>query len=166
MDIHSQNTIRLNLGAGHKHVEGYLNVDLCDDPEPDIKSDVKKLALPDGYADEIMAIHLFEHLYRWEAPEALREWRRVLKLGGLLVLEMPDLAKCVRNIANDCNERLGIWGLFGDPGYKNPLMVHKWAWGERELKSVLRENGFNRVRFKPPQFHKKDRDLRVEAIAE
>jgi hypothetical protein len=45
-----------------------------------------------------MAIHLFEHFYRWECERVLAEWRRLLKPRGRLVLELPDLHKCCLNI--------------------------------------------------------------------
>src|SRR5689334_8513520 len=61
--------IRLNLGSGGMPLPGYLNVDQAaerDGYKPDIVSDVLDLDLPDAYADEIMAIHLFEHIYIWD----------------------------------------------------------------------------------------------------
>jgi len=164
MDVHSQ-PVRLNLGAGKHRLDGYLSVDLAADPPPDIQADVRALPLPDDYADEILAIHLFEHLYRWEAPAALVEWRRVLKPKGLLVLEMPDIVKCCRSVLAREHPRYGMWGLFGDPRYENPLMCHRWAWSEEELRVELVAAGFSSVRFREPKFHKPSRDMRVEAKA-
>src|SRR5690348_3401520 len=68
MDLHPTAAIRLNLGAGRRRLDGYINVDLAPEPPPDIQADARALPLPDAYADEILAIHLLEHLYRWEAP--------------------------------------------------------------------------------------------------
>lgn len=155
-------SIKLNLGAGGQVLEGWVSVDLVG--EPDIRSDVRKLPLPDGYADEIQAIHVFEHLYRWEALDTLIEWHRVLKPGGRLALEMPDLLKCCANILGGGNDRAGLWGLYGDPQYLEPLMVHKWAYSPAELANLMREAGFAKPKLKPVQFHKKYRDMRLEGV--
>lgn len=159
--VHPEQAIRLNLGAGHKRMEGWISVDLAG--EPDVRSDVLKLPFEDNYADEIMAIHLFEHLYRWDVDAALAEWLRVLKPGGKLVLELPDLIKCCRNVLTIEDERMGLWGLYGDPGYREPLMVHKFGYTPKMLRALLEKAGFQKVREKTPQFHKPARDMRLEA---
>lgn len=163
MGVHPGEAVRLNLGAGGKPLDGWISVDLAG--EPDVRADVLALPFPDGYADEVMAIHLLEHLYRWDAPAALAEWRRVLKPGGLLILELPDLIKACRNVLTNPDVRMGVWGLFGDPGYREPLMVHRWGWTSTELAAELRAAGFRKVREREPQFHKKGRDMRLEARA-
>lgn len=155
--------VRLNIGAGNKRIEGWLSIDLAGDP--DIVADVKALPLPDEYADEAMAIHVLEHIYRWDVPATLSEWRRVLKPGALMVIEVPDLLKCCRNVLAGAGERMGIWGLMGDPGYCEPLMTHKWAWSAEELAQELRAAGFAKIKVREPHFHKKGRDMRVEARA-
>lgn len=163
MELHQESPVRLNIGAGGKRIEGWLSIDLAGDP--DIVADVRELPLPDGYADEAMAIHVLEHLYRWDAPAALAEWRRVLKPGGMLAIEVPDLHKCCRNVLASSDVRLGVWGLMGDPGYRDPLMVHKWVWSVDELTQELKAAGFTKVRVREPLFHKKARDMRIEARA-
>jgi predicted SAM-dependent methyltransferase len=61
----------------------------------------------DGSVDEILSVHLIEHLARWDAPFGLGEWVRVLRPGGRLVIECPNLlAACaellqVPEAAND-----------------------------------------------------------------
>ncbi|UHQ21892.1 methyltransferase domain-containing protein [Lysobacter sp. 5GHs7-4] len=155
--------MRLNLGAGHKKIQGWTSVDLTG--EPDVRADVLHLPFPDNYADAVMAIHLLEHLFRWDAPAALREWRRVLKPGGLLILELPDLIKSCQNVIAEAGQRMGVWGLYGDPGYREPLMVHRWGWTAEELAGELRAAGFVKVKRREPEFHKKGRDMRLEARA-
>lgn len=152
--------MRLNIGAGGKRIEGWLSIDLAGDP--DIVSDVRTLPLDDNVADEAMAIHVLEHLYRWDAPAAIAEWLRVLKPGGRMAIEVPDLIKCCRNVLSSPDERLGVWGLMGDPGYREPLMVHKWCWSADELKREMQAAGFVKVKVGEPQFHKKKRDMRLE----
>ena len=153
--------VRLNLGAGGQVLKGWISVDLAG--EPDIRCDVRKLVLPDGYADEIQAIHVFEHLFRWEALDALIEWHRVLKPGGRLSIEVPDLLKCCANILGGGSDRAGLWGLYGDPSYGVDRMTHKWAYSPAELAALMRDAGFPKPKLRPVQFHKKYRDMRLEA---
>lgn len=154
--------IRLNVGAGGQVLDGWLSVDLAGDP--DIRADVRALPLPDNYADEIQAIHVFEHLHRWDALDTLIEWHRVLKPGGRLAIEVPDLLKCCSNILGGMPERAGIFGLFGDPQHHEPLMLHKWCYTRKELATLMRDAGFPKPRLKPVQWHKKYRDMRLEGV--
>jgi ubiquinone/menaquinone biosynthesis C-methylase UbiE len=50
------------------------------------RSDAKMLPFPGGYFDRVLMFDVVEHLYPWELAEALRDVRRVLKPGGLLVV--------------------------------------------------------------------------------
>ena len=167
-----QSPIKLNLGCGHKLLAGFVNVDLGDnwaDKKPDVEADVTKpLPFPDNYADEVHAYHLFENLNRWESPDILADWVRVLKPGGLLVLEMPCLDKIVALYAHAMidgaapDPRLTIWGLYGDPRYKNVHMSHKWCYGVAELASMFDAVGLEGFEHKKPQTHQPARDIRVE----
>lgn len=163
MDLPTESPIRLNIGAGSKVHEGWISVGLEEHHE--IQADVRSLPLPDACADEAMAIHVLEHLQRWDAPGALAEWLRVLKPGGLLVIEQPELVRCCRGVLTNPSPRAGILGLFGDPTGKDELMMHKWCWAEAELKAELKAVGFRKVRSAAPQHHgrRNYRDMRIEA---
>jgi predicted SAM-dependent methyltransferase len=155
--------MRLNIGAGDKVLEGWLSVGLAE--HHDIRTDIRALPLPDDSVDAALAVHVVEHIQRWEVPAMLRDWYRVLKPGAVLVIEQPELLRCCRAVLADAEPRNGIWGLYGDPGYRDPLMTHKWAWTVRELCQELRAAGFRKLRETAPQFHgkRKHRDMRIEA---
>lgn len=161
--------MRLNLGCGRHVLDGWTNVDaqvssMAKRP-PEILCDLKSIPLPDGCADEAMAIHVFEHFYRWESPIVLAEWRRLLRPGATLVLELPDLEKCCRNIlegraGKGHPDQLGMWGIYGDPRDADPFMTHRWGWTPKTLKALLEERGFVDVRHEPTKWHSSGREWR------
>jgi len=80
--------IRLNLGAGLDHQQGFVSVDAFGDP--DVKHDLNKAPYPwkDNTIDGIIAFHVFEHLIDWWP--AFTECARILKPGGSLEIRVPD----------------------------------------------------------------------------
>jgi len=168
MDIPASG-LKLNLGSGRHSLDGWFNIDAAANPKavrpPDLLCDVKSIPLPDACASEVMAIHLFEHLYRWECDDTIDEWRRLLRQGGLLTLEMPDLFKFCRNIlegipGKNHADQLGMWGLYGDPRDRDPLMVHRWGWTFITIQPFLTEHGFTDIREDVTQWHKVGRGVR------
>jgi predicted SAM-dependent methyltransferase len=158
--------VRLHLGCGRKHFPGFVNVDLPGYlPKPDVEADIRKLPFPDGYADEVWAIHVIEHFYAWEVLDVVKEWRRVLKPGGRLVLEMPDLDKVVKHL-NDPKApiTMTMWPLYGDPRYQKPEEVHKWCYNAVSMTALLEKAGFREIECKIAQYHQPARDFRAEAI--
>jgi SAM-dependent methyltransferase len=90
-------TLKLNLGCGDKILPGYVNVDVVEaraGMRPDVICDLHDLApFADNSADEILSVHVVEHFWRWEVRDILREWMRVLKPGGRMIVECPNLAE-------------------------------------------------------------------------
>lgn len=168
--------MRLNLGCGRHVLDGWMNVDIQVSPRlhqrvPEIISDLRKIPLPDECANEAMAIHVLEHFYRWEVDQVLHEWRRLLKPGGRLILELPDVVKCCHNLINGiegkASEQMSYWGLYGDPRDQDPYMCHRWGWSPETLKDVLSTRGFVDIVQEIPQWHQVGkflRDMRIVAM--
>lgn len=87
--------VMLNVGCGHDIREGCINIDLYDD-RADVKADVRELPFCDGHADVVIASQILEHFEFKEGERALREWARVLKSGGELVVSVPNMDEVVR----------------------------------------------------------------------
>jgi hypothetical protein len=165
--------VKLNIGCGGRRIDGYTGVDAVQRPAADIVARADSIPLPDASVEEIMAIHLFEHFYRWECEGVLAEWRRLLIPGGRLVLEMPDLLKACKNVIDGKMvggkdpDQLGMWGLYGDPRQSDPYMAHRWGWTLKTLTALLKANGFRDIQQETPQWHpagREQRDMRLVAI--
>ena len=169
--------IRLNLGCGDKILPGYINIDTAPSrggKSPDLVADVRDLKkVKTAIADEILAVHVIEHFYYWEVIPMLQSWKRVLKPGGRLILECPNLLYACQMIVNDPGLRSGsgaegqmsMWPLYGDPSWKDPLMCHKWSYTPDSLGQVVNQAGFINAHQEPAQFKLREpRDMRVVAI--
>jgi predicted SAM-dependent methyltransferase len=129
------------------------------------------LPLETGSVDVAAAIHVLEHFAEWEAEGVLREWQRILKPGGLLVLELPSMDKivaylidCVQKQGGKINMQLSWWGIYGDPRYHDAVMVHKWGYTKAMLRAVLETvGGWSEINAEPPRYHMKRRDMRMTA---
>lgn len=177
--------VRINFWCGGRILDGWLNVDGAHRNKevrgPDLLhavqfapdgSIVNPLPLPDGCAEELQAIHAAEHVHKWELPFLIAEWHRLLKPGGLLVLELPDLMKCCKNVLDGVvrggkhPDQLGMFGLYGDPRSNDPFMNHKYSYTFKTLSPLVIAAGFQRPEEKPTIWHpcgREHRDFRLEA---
>jgi len=169
--------MKLNLGCGDKILPGYVNVDVAPARagiEPDVLCDLHHLApFADASADEVLAVHVVEHFWRWEVVDVLREWLRVLKPGGRMILECPNLQSACEQFLRDPDAASGpgqegqrtMWVLYGDPRWRDPLMVHRWGYTPRSLAAVMSEAGLKEIRQEPAQFKLREpRDMRMVGL--
>ena len=168
---------KLNLGCGDKILEGYVNVDIAESragKSPDVLCDLHKLEpFEDNSVDEILSVHVIEHFWRWEVADILQEWVRVLKPGGKMILECPNLiSACVEFLKNPdaCSGpgpegQTTMWVFYGDPRWKDPLMVHRWGYTPNSLGQVMFNAGLRELKQEPAQFKKREpRDMRITGI--
>jgi predicted SAM-dependent methyltransferase len=133
------------------------------------RGDVRKLTYADNSVDAVAAIHIIEHFYLWEVTDILQEWKRVLKPGGKLILELPCMdkvfwyiAKCIeQNVP--MKERFSAWALWGDPYTMDEGMMHRWGYFIRDMSKLLTSAGFKHVTHMEPRYHQPLRDMRFEA---
>lgn len=153
--------IRLNIGCGKRKFEGWTGVDL--DEAADVVSDIRKLPFEDDSVEEAMAIHCLEHLHLYDALPALIEWKRVLKPGKWLSVEVPCLDKIIDGINRQLNGKVMLQGLYGDikKSRDDPNQIHRWCYTINHLTALFKEAGFEQVRLEAPVFHFAARDMRV-----
>lgn len=105
--------------------------------------DILHLDYLDNSVDEILVVQTFEHLSRYEAQEALAEWRRVLRRGGKLIIDVPDFEALARELLAQSNEDEKEYYyrmIFGSQ--KNAYAFHKEGYTFPKLSSLLGKSGF------------------------
>lgn len=80
----------LDVGCGSRGVwPGAVGVELVSSDEGVVTGDAADLSRwGDGSQDYVLSSHSLEHMKEWRL--ALREWLRVIRVGGHLVLYVPD----------------------------------------------------------------------------
>jgi predicted SAM-dependent methyltransferase len=121
--------IKLHLGCGYRILEGYINVDI-EHPKADIIADFRTLNYPKQSVDEIRSHFIFEHFGRKQAKRLLKQWRQWLKIGGLLIIEVPDFE--------------GICNNF----YKDPYWMTRHAFGSQEAEHAYHRDGWYEAKFR------------------
>ena len=125
------------------------------------------LPFSDGSVDRIAAIHVLEHFYEWDALPLLQEWKRVLRPGGEMILELPCMNKVIsymtRCVAggHPVNLAFSWWAFWGDPRYRTPAMCHKWGYTMESVQDLLRKAGFVEIQIERPRYHFAERDMRM-----
>ncbi len=99
-------------------------------------SEERSLPFDAGYFDAVSALALIEHLDRTEAFSLLREARRVLKGGGVLVLTTP--AEWTRLLLRG----LALLNVVS----AQEINEHKSGFSKRSLQKLLSEAGFRNIR--------------------
>jgi SAM-dependent methyltransferase len=111
VSVAQRERIVLNVGCGTRdssRLPAYFNswrqvrVDIDASVEPDILADLTDLSpIANDSADAIWAAHTVEHLYEYQVPLALREFRRVLRPEGFLCVIVPDLQTVAQFVSAD-----------------------------------------------------------------
>lgn len=86
--------LKLNIGSGRKRIEGFTNVDALEwDGNTDIRADLSEFPwdFETESVDEILMVEFLEHLSFRYTEKILDECHRILKRGGKLHIQVPDV---------------------------------------------------------------------------
>jgi hypothetical protein len=163
--------LKLNLGSGGIEYPGFLSVDL-NDRRANIIMDITKLDFPENSVSEMIAIHVLEHLSPYIVLDTLKLWNKILKPGGKLTMELPDLESlCRRYVEANTGERYGlancIYGSVNTTSEGEPSDItspHLFGWDKQQIADQLWNAGFTRIEFMPERFpHPEPPNMSVDA---
>ena len=130
----------LNLGCGARILEGFTNIDKYY-IHPDVKNyDMYQLPYTDNKVSLVFSAQSLEHLPIRYAKMALRDWYRVLKPNGMLVLMVPDLNTIMTKLLDE---------EYLDDNHYNWYMYTLFGY---QINSSIRDAGLNHP-VDPGQFH-------------
>lgn len=138
--------LRLNLGCGRVHLPGYVNIDKYRS-SADLVMDVVKLPFPSNSVDEIFSSHMVEHMTYTEFVKGVKEWKRVLRKAGLLIIRCPNFEKRLRDWLNaDYQERWGEnnYGVNEILGFQDrgPGHMNRNVFTSERLANLVSKAGF------------------------
>ncbi len=165
---------RLEIGPGPSRLPGFETLNIVASRQTDYVWDAAtRLPFPDGTFEFIYASHVLEHIPWFQTIDVLREWMRVLDVGGTVEVWVPDGLKICAAlvdyelhgkdyIAEDgwyrfnpekdpCKWAAGRIFTYGD-GTANPCSPnwHRALFTPRYLTKVFSEAGLQEVRILPP----------------
>jgi ubiquinone/menaquinone biosynthesis C-methylase UbiE len=138
--------VRLNLGSGDTRIPGFINVDLYN-PAADLKADVSSLPYANETVEEIVAYHVIEHINPAHLQGTLNEWYRILKPGGKLAIEMPDILELCRHFIDaPMDGDFGKWRIlnciYGTTQIAHP---HLFGWFFEMICPLFATSGFKNI---------------------
>lgn len=144
--------IKLNIGAGFEIKptdQGWVNIDGNANEGINMVVNLSEEALPfpNKSVDHVLAKNIIEHISRHKQIEFITELYRVLKVGGTITIEMPNL-KCI------AESYLGIRET-GDPNLdwldaaafifgaqEDEFGCHRWIYDIPSITKLLQDIGF------------------------
>lgn len=162
--------IKLDIGSGDHHLkqpkEEWIHQDGCPGENVDIVCDFSAIPLDSGIVDEAWSGDSIEHIPLWDLDKTMKEWNRVMKVGGVLGGQTPNLhSVMMRYAANvllqkgckitnpdgtpyetgDMSLRDATLNLYG--WHDSPWQQHYVTYTVETITELLEQYGFGEVTF-------------------
>lgn len=142
----------LNIGCGTKPFIGFDNLDNLPIGIQFPECNAKDLScLKDETYDYIYACHVLEHIPRNDTFKTLQEWNRVLKIGGMIRLSVPDWDATIKYYQKTGDlENCLNWIYGGREKEELNEYTHRRIFNFPNIRSLLYEAGFKRIEIYDP----------------
>jgi len=145
--------LRLHIGAGqtlldnYENVDGYSNEDRPEHFQTRVERWARAEILDTIYEPEsvceIRTHHMFEHISILDVDRTLMGWNIIMKVGGLLWIQVPDFEGCARRILHlkdEAEKEIYYRHIFGSQF--GPGEFHKNGFTASRLIHLLEDYGF------------------------
>ncbi len=142
--------IKLNLGCGTRKKDGWVNIDSAAECRPDIRHDLSDpLPFGDLSVDEVLADAVLEHFDKYARHFIVYHWTRVLKVGGVITISVPNFQKIMHRYLKWKFDDF-VDTIFGETMWESRYYIghcgsHKWGYSEKSLKAFLEVFGITDV---------------------
>jgi SAM-dependent methyltransferase len=144
--------MKLNLCCGDDVRDGYINIDVRKTKPNVLIIDLEKELLkpfPNNSVDEVIAKDCVEHISWRRVEDLLKDIHRVLKCGGRVYIQVPDLEAIAKKVIFNpdfcfgdlCGWRAISYWVYGSGDYGEPSF-HKAGFTIESLKRLLESIGF------------------------
>lgn len=148
VDVVRGKELRLNIGCGPTKMPGFIGVDIIRTPAVSVQTPAWDLPYSPSTIAEIYTSHMIEHLTPEQQDRALREWHRVLKVGGKLTIRCPNFELYVKEYIGATEDQRfeNPWYLRNIFGWRNkPGQFHYDGFTVGRFRRVLPHYGFRVV---------------------
>ena len=151
----------MEIGSGFAPTPGFIHVDVTPKAAGlDLLARGDRLPLADGWADEMLSVHMIEHVPPPMVVPTLRDWNRVLRSGATVTIHTPNAESLGRALTDAVGDGSGgsFWAaqsaIFGyghhprdchGPTDLVGLPDHTVLFTFPVLAALLREAGFENV---------------------
>jgi hypothetical protein len=134
--------MKLNIGCGNNKLDGYINIDSVGKFNPDLIHDITQtLPYDDLSIDEILAASILEHFDKYMRFIVFFDWVRVLKIGGVVKVKVPDfkiiLSKYKKFGFDNFVDSIFGENMLGSKIYCGHYGNHKFAYCPDSLKTFV-----------------------------
>lgn len=146
-----KNKIRLSIGSGDYEYSNCINFELTEERNNsvDVLGDVRRgLPFEDNFFNEVLMIHVIEHIERKFHNFVFGEINRVLKINGRLICSFPDFIQTAKAFIENRHGRR--WDLYNSVIYGRQDGTgdyHVTAIERQDITDRLFNNNFVNVKY-------------------
>jgi len=171
---------KLHIGCGLNKLKGYINIDIVPLEGCDVVMDATDNLhiIPSDIAVEIKMDNVFEHFYRDQQPKALKEYQRILKKGGKLIIRgLPNFDAIIeaylkkeKGVVGEEFDLFNVYRLtHGEPeqgeGDNRVNQFHKDIFTPKSIRKLLENAGFQIERIEDEKFVQEKNPLCISITA-
>jgi glycosyltransferase involved in cell wall biosynthesis len=144
LSLKMKQPFKLNLGAGHNHRPGWINIDIDPQTQPDVVHDLTQpLPYQNNTVSAILLQDILEHFTKQEGQKLLHECSRVLKKGGQIKLRLPNIQQIIDQFSAD--EEVMLEFIYGNTETSGQWGSHRYGYTAKTITLALKRAGFTNI---------------------